>query len=181
MLSISEAPILTERLTLMPLRVEHAGALFDVLGDAALYQWIARDPPASLEALSARFLRIAQRTSPERRDQWLNWTVWTRPDHAIGIVEATVSPDRSVLIAYMFSSSVWGQGFASEAVRATMNAMINAGAPCFDAVIDTRNAASIALVRRLGYVLVETRASDDLIGGAPSEEQVWRFNVANIA
>lgn len=175
MLDVSTAPIFTERLRLEPLRPAHARAMWAVLRDPALYQWIARPPPASQEELAARFARIAQRTVPGRAEQWLNWSVWTRSDgDAIGVVEATATPAGMVHIAYMFAPRVWGQGCAVEAVAAAIDAMTQAGARQFEAVMDTRNAASRALARRLGFQHVETRASDDRIGGAASEEEVWR-------
>lgn len=173
MLTLSAAPLLTERLVLRPLAAADAPAFWPVLRDPALYQWIARAPPASLAEVEARFARIAQRTAPGRDDQWLNWTVWRR-ETALGLVEATARPDHSVLVAYLFASGAWGRGYATEALAAAIAALEQAGAARFEATIDTRNAASRALVARLGFHRAETRASDDIIAGAPSQEEVWR-------
>lgn len=175
MIAASDDPIFTERLVLRPIAVAHAPAMFRVLADPALYAWIARAPPACVADVEARFTRIAQRTAPGRAEQWLNWTVWTRAeDEAIGLVEATVTPTNLVRIAYMFGSRVWGLGYASEATSAALMAMEADGATAFEATIDARNAASIALAARLGFAFVESRASEDEIGGGPSVEELWR-------
>jgi ribosomal-protein-alanine N-acetyltransferase len=178
MLDVSTAPILTPRLKLEPLRPAHAPAMWEVLRDPALYQWIARPPPGSQEELAARFARIAQRSAPGRAEQWLNWTVWTLDaEEAIGIVEASATPANMVHIAYIFASRVWGNGYASEATAAAIDAMSRGGATAFEAALDTRNAASRALAQRLGFRHSETRASADIIAGAASSEEMWRRDV----
>ena len=175
MLSVSTAPIATPRLILWPVHPTHAAALWPILSNPALHTWIAREPLRTLSDVERRLARIAQRTAPNRVDQWLNWTVWRRDTgEAIGIVENTVAPAQTVQVAYLFSPSIWRQGYASEAMHAVLDAMQNAGATACDATIDTRNAASRALAPKLGFRLIETRASDDIIAGAPSMEELWR-------
>ena len=175
MLSVSTAPIVTPRLILWPVHPAHAAALWPILSNPALYAWIAREPVRTLSDVERRLARIAQRTAPNRVEQWLNWTVRQRDTgEAIGIVENTVAPSQSVQVAYLFSPPIWRQGYASEAMHAALGAMQNAGALSFEATIDTRNAASRALTSKLGFRLIETRASDDVIAGAPSVEELWR-------
>ncbi len=177
-LAISLEPIVTERLALRPVETAHAEAMWPVLREPALYQWIARAPPAALSDVEARLQRTSVRIAEGRADQWLNWTVWLREqDEAIGIVESTVPPSRVVEIAYMFAPRHWGRGYANEAVRAAMEALATGGAAAFEATIDTRNAASRALAAKLGFRLIETRPSGDIIAGAPSLEEVWRREV----
>lgn len=161
------APLETERLLLRPIEPAHAGALWDVLRDPAIYTWIDRPPPESLHALAQRFARISQSMAPGRAEQWLNWTVWTRADaQAVGIVEATVTPAKVAHVAYMFAPQVWGKGYAREAMQAALVAMSQSGATAFEAVIDNRNARSLALVQRLGFTRVD-------IDAARNEER-WR-------
>jgi [ribosomal protein S5]-alanine N-acetyltransferase len=175
MLDVPVTPILTERLELVPVAPAHTYALWPVLSDPALYQWIPRQPPSAPADVEARLRRIAQRTAPGRDDQWINWTVLRRDSgEAIGVVESTVPPSSVVLIAYLFASTIWRQGYATEAMRSAIAALEQAGAAGFEATIDTRNEASRALAAKLGFQLAETRASDDIIAGAPSMEEVWR-------
>lgn len=173
MLDIADAPLLTTRLRLEPIAVAHARAMFDVLRDPAIYCWIPQEPPASVADVEARFARISQRTAPGRDAQWLNWTVW-RDAEAIGIVEATVSADATADIAYLFSPRIWGQGFASEAVAAALDAMAAAGATRFDATLDARNAPSRALVQRLGFSCIAHNPRAAQFKGEWSDEEVWR-------
>lgn len=175
MLNIPTTPLLTERLELIPVAPNHTYALWPVLSDPALYQWIPREPPATPADVEARLRRTAQRTAPGRDDQWINWTVLRQDTgDAIGVVETTVQPTHKVLIAYLFASNIWRQGYASEAMAAALSAFEHAGATAFEATIDTRNLASRALASKLDFQLIETRASDDIIAGAPSMEEVWR-------
>lgn len=175
MLDVPTTPIVTERLELMPVTPTHVYALWPVLSDPALYRWIPRQPPSTPADVEARLRRISQRTAPGRDDQWINWTVLRQDTgEAIGMVETTVPPSNVVLIAYMFGSSIWRQGFATEAMRAAIATLEAAGAAAFEATIDTRNQASRALAAKLGFRLVETRASDDIIADVPSMEEVWR-------
>jgi RimJ/RimL family protein N-acetyltransferase len=177
---VLEAPetIVTSRLVLLAVQPDHALAMWPVLSDPALYQWIAREPPATLAEVESRLARISQRTAPSRTEQWLNWTAWLRDtNEAIGIVEATVPPSSDVLIAYMFASRVWGKGYAHEATAAAIEAMCAAGARSFTATIDTRNEASRGLAQRLGFTCIGRRANQEIIAGAASEEEVWRISV----
>jgi [ribosomal protein S5]-alanine N-acetyltransferase len=175
MIDVSRATLMTERLRLTPVEVAHAAAMWPVLGDPALYCWIARAPPASLAEVEARFARISQRTAEGRADQWLNWTVWLQDGgSAVGIVETTVPPTQVASLGYLFGSKFWGQGYASEAVGGVIALLEAAGMIAFEASIDTRNLTSRALVARLDFQLIETRASADIIAGGPSVEEIWR-------
>lgn len=166
MLAGQPALLQTERLVLRPIEAAHAEAMWAVLGDPALYEWIDRPPPASLEALTQRFTRIAQSIAPGRAEQWLNWTVWTGAnDQAIGIVEATVTPAKLAHVAYMFAAPIWGKGYAREAMTAALDAMSQSGARAFDATIDCRNLRSLALVERLGFARVSVNEA--------AHEEIW--------
>jgi RimJ/RimL family protein N-acetyltransferase len=164
--------LMTQRLVLRPVQIDHAAALWEALRDPAIYTWISRAPPAALADMRTRFAGIEAPIVAGRDDQWLNWTVWTRDaDAAIGMVEATVPPSNIVSIAYMFAPRIWGHGYASEAVAAALEAMSRAGAKAFEAIIDQRNTPSLALARRLGFSAIESRDATDGVGGL---EIVWR-------
>src|SRR5688572_33463871 len=84
----------TARLRLEPLEPGHAAMLFEGLRDDRLYDLIDEDPPASVEALRARYEVLARRRSPDGRQAWLNWAVWSNPEaRYVGYVQATVEAD----------------------------------------------------------------------------------------
>lgn len=164
MLRVPEAPLCTVRLTLKRLRAEDAAAMWSVLRDPEIYRWVDRAPPADESEIGARFARITA-SGAGAPDQWLNWTVWT-DEEPVGLVEATVRPDRSVAIAYMFARRIWRRGYAREAVAALIALLVTLGAASFEAAIDVGNTASIALAKSLGF---------KRSGAAANGEEMWRL------
>ena len=105
--------ITSERLTLLPLRVEYAAPMAVVLSDPGLYAFTGGEPP-SVEALEARYRR--QLAGPDSRDeQWLNWVVQYE-DTLIGYVQATVTSGQAE-IAWVIGAAWQGRGFAKEAAQ----------------------------------------------------------------
>jgi RimJ/RimL family protein N-acetyltransferase len=105
--------IATDRLTLLPLEVEYAEPMAEVLSDPALYTFTGGEPP-SVAALEARYRR--QLAGPGRPDeQWLNWVI-KYDDALIGYVQATVI-DGTAEIAWVIGTTWQGRGFAKEAAQ----------------------------------------------------------------
>lgn len=162
MLAISRDPLLTPRLELRRTRTQDAAAMFEALRDPLMYTYIPRSAPANVADVETRFARVMQETAPNRLEQWLNWTVWLRETGAgIGTIEATVKPNHSAEIGYLFDPKVWRRGYAGEAVGAMIEHLRAQGAVSFEASIDIRNDASKALVAKLGFAHIETRGLDE--------------------
>lgn len=121
---LSPEPIHTERLTLLPLRVEHAEEMAAVLSDPALHTYIGGEP-ATPAALRTRYERLVA-GSPDPAVAWCNWVVQL-PDQAclVGTVQATVTLDeREELhaeVAWVVGTPWQGQGFACEAAQGLVN------------------------------------------------------------
>ncbi|WP_280698571.1 GNAT family N-acetyltransferase [Kitasatospora sp. GP82] len=116
----SPAPTLdvpgADRLDLLPLRVEHAEELAEVLGDPQLHTFIGGSPD-SPEALRTRYRRITA-GSPDPEELWLNWALRLREEGClVGTVQATVSGATAEL-AWVVGTPWQGRGFATEAARA---------------------------------------------------------------
>jgi RimJ/RimL family protein N-acetyltransferase len=116
--------IRTERLTLLPLRVEHAEEMAAVLADPALHTYIGGEP-ATPAALRTRYERLVA-GSPDPAVGWCNWVVLLRDqDRLVGTVQATVTTDeRNELhaeVAWVVGTPWQGQGFAVEAGRGLVN------------------------------------------------------------
>ncbi len=159
----------SERLALEPILPGHADVLFAGLSDPALYTFLPDDPPASVEALRARFARQAGRWSPDQTQRWLNWAL-RHDGAAVGLVQATVTSERA-LIAYMLFTGATGRGLASEAVaRVVRHLFDDLAVTDVIAEIDTRNTRSVALITRLGFRPVAVAAAADHFKGSVSDE-----------
>lgn len=170
----------TARLTLEPLVVSHAQALYAALQAHELYQFIPRDPPPSLDALAARYTFLATCHSPDVQELWLNWVLRQREtDVYAGTVEASVYPDHTAALAYQVFPPYWHQGFATEACECVLAHLVaEYRVSRVFAEIDTRNAASIQLVERLGFTRVALTPRADYFKGAYSDEYRYEWSAS---
>jgi [ribosomal protein S5]-alanine N-acetyltransferase len=146
-------PLRTARLLLEPQTAVHAEEMFGVLSDPAIYQH-ENAPPPSLQWLRDRFTKLESRCSRDGREQWLNWVVRNAQGKAIGYVQATVFAGGDARVAYEFASAHWGQGLASEAVRAMLGELrASYGVNRLTAVLKRGNQRSMRLLLRLGFAL----------------------------
>ena len=171
----TETPLATARLTLEPLLPSHAERLYPYLQDAALYTFIPQEPPASLAAVEARYRRLAARRSPDGAEIWLNWAARRRDaDEYVGLFQATARADATALLAYMLFTPFQRRGYAREGCVAVVECLAHTwGVTTVAAEIDTRNAASIALVEALGFTRVGLRKGADFFKGARSDEYLY--------
>jgi ribosomal-protein-alanine N-acetyltransferase len=141
----------TPRLKLEPQIAAHAGEMFAVLSDMALYEY-ENQAPRSLEWLRERFARLESRQSPDGQQHWLNWVLRLHGNGLIGYVQATVHADGHAGIAYELASEFWGHGLAQEAVRAMLNELASHyRVHSLSAVLKQRNQRSLRLLNRLGF------------------------------
>ena len=95
-LALRMQTIVTPTLTLEPLLASHAEAMFELLSDRAIYQYLDYSPPASVEYLRGVYLRLEARRSPDGSEAWLNWVIRPRDQPLVGYVQATVASDRGL-------------------------------------------------------------------------------------
>ncbi|MGK4578880.1 GNAT family N-acetyltransferase [Kitasatospora sp. HPMI-4] len=108
----------TERLDLLPLRVEHAEEMAGVLGDPRLHDFTGGEP-YDPQALRARYQRLTA-GSPEAGVLWLNWVLRLRDEgRLVGTVQATVDGSTAEL-AWVVGTPWQGRGYATEAARALL-------------------------------------------------------------
>jgi len=170
----------TRRFVLYPLRVEHAGRMFEGLSDARSYAFIPEMPPVSVSALAERYRFMEGQFSPDCQEVWLNWVIASASESKLyGYVQFTITPDeRHAFVAYLVFPHYQRQGIAAEAVAAAMEQVVAS----FEldeivAAIDTRNVASIALVESLGFVLTRFVEHADEFKGSVSDEFHYSFRV----
>lgn len=176
----TEAVLETERLLLEPLRRKHAIALYSLLQDERIYQYIPQDPPISLKTLEKRYQRLETRRSPDETETWLNWAVYLKERKVYaGYVEATLSANYGQ-IAYIFSSLHWNQGYAYEACQSLIINLRNYDITEIMAEVDTRNTPSILLLEKLGFIKLNTHHNVDFFKGSHSDEYVYKLRELSI-
>ena len=145
----------TERLRCETVTAAHADAMYPVLSDPRIYEYLPDQPPASVEALRRRYELLSRGTSPDGSEHWLNWMLFLRESgEPIGFVQATVRP-ASCSFAYVLNPRHWRKGYATEACTAVVSNLFERyGVASVRAEVNARNEASLALVRGLGFASV---------------------------
>ncbi|MBI3723405.1 GNAT family N-acetyltransferase [bacterium] len=168
----------TERLLLEPLVASHAALLHEPLLDESIYRFIPDVPPTSVKALEIRYGLLERRFSSDEKEAWLNWAVRLREsaDYA-GTMQATVYPDETAEIAYVFFPRFWKKGYAREASRRVVEHLFGEWpVRTVAAVMDTRNLASQRLAEALGFRRVSETREAGYFRGAYSHE--YRYELA---
>ncbi|MEO5763997.1 MAG: GNAT family N-acetyltransferase [Casimicrobiaceae bacterium] len=175
MTAVAAESIATERLTLEPLRADHAEGMFTGMADPALFVWLDDVPPPTASALQLRYQRV---TAPGAGapDRWLNWAMRRRDGgECAGLVEVTLRPDGVANLAYFTFTKFMRRGFAREACAAVLAALRDPfGAQEVVATMDVRNVASWRLVESLGFTRDRCTESSS-VKGAPSVDFRYRL------
>jgi ribosomal-protein-alanine N-acetyltransferase len=173
-------PLDTVRLVLEPLVATHAAEVYPELLDPALYRFIPTSPPASVEALEARYARLESRCSPDGREVWLNWVARRVEDRApVGTFEVTLRAENEALLAYTVFARFQRQGLAREACARIVDSLVRDwGVKLVTAFLHTGNAASIRLLERLGLRRVAFIPRADVIRGESIDEFRYELHTA---
>jgi ribosomal-protein-alanine N-acetyltransferase len=159
------APVPTPRLVLEPLQPHHAEALFEGLQDSRIYEWIALAPPRGVERLRERMTHALR----EREGDGISlaWAAMRRDDGAcLGKLDAEVlARGVATNVGYLFFPPHWGQGYASEAVRALADHLAGAGVRVQHATVTVGNEASCRVLERAGFARRRILAGNDTIRG----------------
>ncbi|WP_448317235.1 GNAT family N-acetyltransferase [Streptomyces sp. CO7] len=144
--------IATERLELLPLRVEHAEEMAAVLGDPALHAFIGGEPETP-QGLRSRYRRLVAGSS-DPAVGWLNWVIRLRAASCLtGTVQATVhfdGPDTVAEVAWVVGTPWQGRGIAGEAARALVDRLGQQGVRTVVAHIHPAHTASAAVATAAG-------------------------------
>lgn len=144
----------TERLVIRPWRHEEAERLLDIQSRIEVVKWLGDGEPVLMKDLDeahARIDRYAERSDPPPRGIW---AIERRTDGVVvGTVLLVTLPNDEhgeVEIGWHLHPDSWGSGYATEAARAALAHGFAAGLPEIIAVAHVGNAASTAVMRRLG-------------------------------
>ncbi|GAQ56273.1 GNAT family N-acetyltransferase [Streptomyces acidiscabies] len=151
---ISAEPIRTARLDLLPLRVEYAEEMAEVLADPALHTFIG-GAPQTVDELRARYRRLVT-GSPEPDVSWLNWVIRLREEGCLaGTVQATVTNSAEGLlaeVAWVVGTPWQGRGIAGEAARGLVGWLGGMSVRTVVAHVHPEHAASAAVAAGAGLV-----------------------------
>lgn len=148
------APILqTERLSLEPLKIDHAEEMAPLLDDPRLFDFTGGSP-CTLDELRDRYQRQVTGWSYDRHERWLNWILRDcRSGQAIGTTQATITVDGEAVIgeiAWVVGSPHQRRGYACEAAAAMAAWLRKQGARSLFAEIHPDHEASKNVARHLG-------------------------------
>ena len=166
---LDAVPLETLRLTLEPLRVDHAEEMTPLLAEASLYAFTGGHPP-TLAELRARYQRQVSGRSPDGAESWLNWIVRRRDDGvAVGFVQAAISTDPpppapvTAVLAWVLGVHHQGHGYAREAGEALIAWLASAGVQRLAAYIHPEHAASMGVARALGLQPTDDRVDNEVV------------------
>lgn len=167
----------TARLVLRQIERADAAALYPVLSDDEVMTWWSSGPHRSLEETEIYVGRNAAQDGP-----WSCWAITRDGGNAHGWVLLIEKRAGVAELGYILGRDHWGKGYAREAVSAVIDHGFGAmGFRRIYADTDPANAASIALLKSLGFTLEghlrgewETHIGvrDSLIFGLLTDE--WR-------
>ena len=134
----------TPRLILRRARADDAAALHAVLSDPAAMRYWSTPPHATIDQTRDWLADMIASGPPESDD-----FVVEHDGRVIGKAGCWRLPE----IGFILHPSAWGRGLASEALRAVVAHVFAAyDISAITADVDPRNAASLALLAKLGFV-----------------------------
>jgi ribosomal-protein-alanine N-acetyltransferase len=163
-------------LTFETLQERHAAELHDALLDARLYPFIPESPPQSPEWLQAAFRRLQAGAPAGSGEVWLNWVIRDRETSAcIGTLQATRFASGELWVGYKIVPAWWGRGVGTAGLRWLLGELQLRfpGEPVF-ASVDTRNLASVRVVRKCGFELLRREAAE--LHGEVTEDFIYQHS-----
>ena len=150
-------PIVTERLIVRCFGPEaDAGPMFRVYGDPEVMRFIPGGALADEAAVRSLLERYAD---AQGRQGFSSWAV-VEQESALPVGDAgfgVFEPTGDVELGYTLARDRWGQGYATEAARACLEAGLEQlDMPRIIAVVDAENEASLRVPERIGMTKVET-------------------------
>lgn len=163
----------TPRLHIRPLMSTHAEAAFALLQDDQIYQWISMNKPGSVESLRADWKLNEGRISPDGQEAWLAWFVTSKADgRPIGCLDACIDAHHiATNVGYYFFADSWGQGFASEAVKALADELMAQGVRKLVATVTAGNIASVRVLQKAGFHFTRIIADNDTLHGVLVDDE----------
>ncbi|MFG2952407.1 GNAT family N-acetyltransferase [Streptomyces sp. NPDC048291] len=162
----AQAAIRSERLDLLPLRVEHAEEMAVVLSDPALHIFTGGTPD-TVEALRSRYRRLTA-GSPDPAVCWLNRVIRLRAESCLtGYVQATVT-GAVAEVAWVVGVPWQGRGIATEAARTLVDWLWGQSVHTVIAHVHPDHHASAAVATAVGLRPTDLRQDDEIRWSRPA-------------
>lgn len=180
--------IKTSNFILEPITSKHGILLFEGLQDENMYKYIPTNPPKSKEDLIAKFKYWENRFSPDKNEIWLNYAIQDKENKEyLGLLQATLIEDGNNYIAYEVIPRFWRKGIATETMKQFIDFLFSFfEISSLKAHIDTRNTASIQLIKKLQFEQIQFLPEADFFKDSNSDEfvfelsrQKWSINKKN--
>lgn len=174
----TEAFIPIQDFILEPLLPSHAERLFEATQSEQLYTFIPQNPPLTVQALAKKYTYWAGRKSPDGREIWLNYAIYSQSLAAyVGTLQATILEDKTTYLAYEIFPNYWRKGFAKIVCSGFIQYLFQTyPIHAITAYVDTRNRASYKLLESLGFSQVRFIQQADEFKGLMSDEFVYELN-----
>lgn len=176
--NVLEEYVHSQNFVLEPIKPSHALVLFDALQSNSMYEFIPTNPPTSINLLIEKFTKWSKRSSDDGKEIWLNYAIRDRLESIyIGLVQATLVEDGDNYIAYEVIPEFWRRGVATEVMTAFIDCLFgNFEINILTAHIDSRNIASINLIKKLRFNQVGFLKNADHFKGSDSDEFIYQLD-----
>jgi RimJ/RimL family protein N-acetyltransferase len=166
----------TPRLVLRPMTMSDAPALFAIHADPVVMRWWATPPWTSIDVAEKRIAGDLE--AQHGNGDYLRLGIVRREDEAALIGQCTLfawqCASRRAEIGYSLAAATWGQGLATEALRALIGHGFDAiGLNRIEADIDPRNVASAHVLERLGFVKEGVARERWIVGGEVCDSDLY--------
>lgn len=139
-----------ERVVLREFAVDDVDQVLALVGDERVTAWLSFDSRSRAEA-DAMVAGTLERARAEPRSEYYLAVALPAGDEIVGFVRLGLDGVQAAKLGYAVHADKWGRGYATEAVRLMLDfGFGRLGLQRISAAIGPDNAASIAVVRRLG-------------------------------
>lgn len=122
-----------------------------IVGDDRVTTWLSFDTRTRAEA-EKTLGSIVERSTQEDRPDYLLAVTPATTDQVVGFARIGPTGVRAAHLGYAISADHWGHGYATDAARTMLGfAFGRLGKHRVSAAIGPENAASVAVVKRLGF------------------------------
>jgi RimJ/RimL family protein N-acetyltransferase len=163
----AEETLRTERLLLRRATLGDLEALHAIMSDQETMRYWSTLPHDDLRT-TRRWLLSMIAAPPEMSDDF----VITCDGKTVGKVGAWKLPE----VGFLLSRRLWGKGYAVEALRAYIARAFQRGASHLVADVDPRNAASLRVLSRCGFVETGRSANTWCVGGVWTDSVYLRLD-----